>query len=93
MKTIYALIFAMPDQRKLIDEHCLGDCGRAVFGCINDVQLGELMPCMAPSDECPYLDKELPNFGTTPDGDDTASVTLRKLQPVKRELPSLGNSP
>lgn len=90
MKTIYGLIFNLPDQRKIIDEHCFGDCGRIVMGCINDPQLGELAPCMAPSAECPYLDKELPDFGTVPDGDDAASVTLRKLQPVRRDVPVKG---
>lgn len=80
-------MFAMPDQREIIDKHCFGDCGKVCMGVINDPQLGELMPCNEPTEACPYLDKELPDFGTVPDGDETASVTLRKLQPVRRDVP------
>jgi hypothetical protein len=82
---VYALIFAMPDQRKIIEEHCFGDCGKVCMGIINDAQLGEMMPCGTGPEECPYLDKELPDFGTVENRDGSlSSITLRKLQPVKR---------
>jgi len=72
---IYALIVGIPSQRKIIEKHCFGDCGKIICGALWDKQVGELGICR--NRDCPHLDKQMDEpFGKVK-GD---PVFIRKLK-------------
>jgi hypothetical protein len=77
MKPIYGLIWGIPDQEKIIDAHCFKTCGKIIVGGITDKELGALMVCRTPKDQCPHLDKEMDEpFGEV----NGEPVFIRKLK-------------
>lgn len=74
---IYALVFAIPEQRAIIERVCLGSCGRIIVGGIMDGQFGELAVCRTDAADCPALDRQIEE----PCGEVAGEpVTLRKLK-------------
>lgn len=49
---IYGLLISIPEQEKLINKHCTGDCGKLSVGGIDGGQLGPMAVCH--EKECPY---------------------------------------
>jgi len=76
-KPIYALIWGILSQQEIINAHCFITCGKIIMGGINDIDLGPLMVCRTPKDQCPQFDKEMDEpFGEV-NGD---PVFIRKLK-------------
>jgi len=74
---IFGLIWGLPDQEKIIDNHCFGTCKKIIVGGINDKELGSLMVCRTPAKDCPQFDKEMEE----PLGDiNGVPVFIRKLR-------------
>ena len=40
---IYALVLSLPEQRAVIEKHCLGDCGNLIIGGITDPDFGAFL--------------------------------------------------
>jgi hypothetical protein len=59
MKPMYGLICGIPEQLKIIEAHCFGDCGKIIVGAIMDETIGELGVCRTAKEQCPQLDKEM----------------------------------
>lgn len=77
-KIIYGLVFMLPDQKKIIDDHCFGTCKKIIVGGINCEGMGSLMVCRTPAKECPQFDKEIDEPIGEVGGD---PVIIRKLKP------------
>ncbi len=58
-KPIYGLVFLLPDQKKIIDDHCFGTCKKIIIGGIDCEETGPLMVCRTPAKDCPQFDKEI----------------------------------
>jgi len=56
---VYGLIFGLPSQKKIIDDHCFGICKKIIFGVIKDKKLGLIVPCRIPKEQCPQFDVEM----------------------------------
>ena len=56
---IYGLVFLLPNQQKIIDDHCFNTCKKIIVGGINVEGIGPLMVCRTPAKDCPQLDKEM----------------------------------
>ncbi len=76
-KPIYGLVYLLPAQKKIIDDHCFGTCKKIIFGAVNCEGIGTLMVCRTPATECPQLDKEMDEPIGEVDGD---PVFVRKLK-------------
>ena len=74
---IYGLVFLLPDQQKIIDDHCFGTCGKIIVGGIHCDGIGLLMVCRIPAKDCPQLDKEMDEPVGDVNGD---PVFIRKLK-------------
>ncbi len=73
---IYGLVFGLESQKKIIDAHCFGDCGKIIFGSIKS-DFGFLLPCRTLKEQCPCFDKEMDE----PCGDvDREPLFIRKLK-------------
>lgn len=76
-KPIYGLIFHLPDQQKIIDEHCFRTCKKIIIGGVYCEGVGSLMVCRTSAKDCPQFEKEMDE----PIGDvDGEPVFIRKLK-------------
>jgi hypothetical protein len=75
---LYGLVFGIPDQKEIIDKHCLGDCGEIILGAVDGGDdIGSLMVCREPKEKCPHFDKEIDTpIGTV----DDEEIYIRKLK-------------
>ena len=77
IKPIYGLVFLLPDQQKIIDDHCFGTCKKIIVGGVHCEGIGSLMVCRTSAKECPQFDKELDEPVGDVNGD---PVFIRKLK-------------
>ncbi len=54
---MYGLIVGIESQKKQIENHCFGDCGKIIIGAGYDNQLGEIAICK--ENDCKYLEKQM----------------------------------
>lgn len=53
MATVYAIPALIESQKKPVQEHCFGDCGKVSVG--GAIEMPEVGPCwVCPSSDCPY---------------------------------------
>lgn len=76
MGNLYGLLIGHKEQHALITEHCYGDCGKVIVGAITDHEIGPLVVCRIPADQCPRFDKEM-DMEATVQGE---PLFLRKLK-------------
>lgn len=77
MKPIYGLICGIPNQQKIIEDHCFRNCGKIIAGAIMDKKFGAIGICRTPKDQCPHFDKEMDEpFGEV----NGEPVFIRKLK-------------
>jgi len=75
---IYGLVFLLPDQQKIIEDHCFGTCKKIIVGTINCEWTGPLMVCRTPAKDCPQFSREMGDPIGEVNGD---PVFIRKLKP------------
>lgn len=76
-KPIYGLVFLIPDQQKIIDEHCFKTCRKIIVGGVNCEGIGPLMVCRTVAKDCPQIDKEMDEPVGDVNGD---PLFIRKLK-------------
>ena len=74
---IYGLIFLLPDQQKIIEDHCFGTCKKIIVGGVYCDGIGPLMVCRTPAKDCPQFDKEIDEPAGNVNGE---PVFIRKLK-------------
>ena len=75
---IWGVAVLATKQKAAADKHCFGDCGKiSMAGAIDDELTGGLFVCCEPT--CPYMAKEIENYGETMSFGKPHSVTLRIL--------------
>jgi hypothetical protein len=66
-------------QEAATNAHCFGDCGKiSMAGVIDDELTGGLFICC--EQQCPYVEKEFPGYGTTMSFGEPHEITLRLLR-------------
>lgn len=76
---VWGIAVLAPTQKAAAEAHCFGDCGKiSMGGIINDELTGGLFVCCQPV--CPYMEQEMPDYGTTMSFGKPHSVTLRLLK-------------
>ena len=77
---VWGIAVLAPTQKAAAEAHCFGDCGKiSMGGVINDDLTGGLFVC--PQATCPYMEREIPDYGTTMSFGKPHNVTLRFLKP------------
>ncbi len=56
-RNMFGLIVVIESQKKQIEKHCFGDCGKILVGAGYDSQIGEVALCK--EIDCKYLDKQM----------------------------------
>lgn len=80
---VWGVAVAHPNQRDEVKAHCFGDCGKiSMAGAIDDPLTGGLMVCCERA--CPYLDKELRNYGETMSFGKKHTVHLRTIRKISK---------
>ncbi len=75
---IYGLLFTIPEQEKMINKHCFGDCGKIICAGLDDKDLGPMFPCRIK--DCPHKEQDTDDSIGDVDGD---PIFLRKLKEIK----------
>jgi hypothetical protein len=77
---VFGVAVLAPRQKAAAEAHCFGDCGKlSMGGVIADELTGGLCVCCEPV--CPYMAKEMPEYGSTMSFGRPHTITLRLLEP------------